>query len=69
MDFVILNRQIAVTLSMPLAVLSIGIVIWSDYVGLGDSARAMTYTKPSEKPTILLWRVMLKGIDGRATSP
>lgn len=51
-DFVVLNRQIADIINAAFAVLSIlGIVNDPTTQGLGDSARAMTYTKPSEKPT------------------
>ena len=50
-DFVVLNRQIADIINAAFAVLSIlGIVNDPTTQGLGDSARAMTYTKPSEKP-------------------
>lgn len=49
-DFVVLNRQIADIINAAFAVLSIlGIVNDPTTQGLGDSARAMTYTKPSEK--------------------
>lgn len=51
-DFVVLNRQIADIINAAFAVLSIlGIVNDPTTQGLGDSARAMTYTKPSEKPS------------------
>lgn len=46
-DFVVLNRQLADIINAAFAVLSIlGVVTDPTTAGFGDSARAMTYTKP-----------------------
>lgn len=51
-DFANLGTQLTAIVNAAFAVLSIlGIVNDPTTQGLGDSARAMTYTKPSEKPT------------------
>lgn len=50
-DFANLGTQLTAIVNAAFAVLSIlGIVNDPTTQGLGDSARAMTYTKPSEKP-------------------
>lgn len=49
-DFVVLNRQLADIINAAFAVLSIlGVVTDPTTAGFADSARAMTYTKPSKR--------------------
>ena len=50
-DFVALNRQLADIVNALFAVLAIvGVVVDPTTKGLSDSARAMTYNKPSVSP-------------------
>lgn len=50
-DFVALNRQLADIVNALFAVLAIvGVVVDPTTKGLSDSARAMTYVQPSERP-------------------
>lgn len=50
-DFVALNRQLADIVNALFAVLAIvGVVVDPTTKGIGDSARAMTYDKPSVSP-------------------
>ena len=50
-DFVALNRQLADIVNALFAVLTIvGVVVDPTTKGIGDSARAMTYDKPSVSP-------------------
>nr|DAI16986.1 MAG TPA: holin [Caudoviricetes sp.] len=50
-DFVALNRQLADIVNALFAVLAIvGVVVDPTTKGISDSARAMTYVQPSERP-------------------
>ena len=51
-DFANLGQQLTAIVNAVFAVLSLlGVVTDPTTAGFSDSARAMTYTKPSEKPT------------------
>ena len=48
-DFVVLNQQITAIINAVFAVLSIlGIVVDPTTAGIGDSQRALSYTKPNK---------------------